>query len=60
MPRLDPIPGRPDPNSIRMHAPEIGEAFAYYRAVWQAFTTLDPTLVDLCRLKSAHINDCRY
>ena len=35
-------------------------AFALFHAAWQEFTSLDPVTVDLCRLKSANLNDCKW
>lgn len=60
MARLDPPPGAGGRRAIRQHTPEISEAFAFYRAVFDRFTSLDPVLVDLCRLKSAllHASHC--
>ena len=59
MPKLDPPPGAAGSRAIRQHTPEITEAFQYFRAVFDRFTTLDPVLVDLCRLKSAQLHDSR-
>ena len=60
MPRLDPPRGAAGERAIRQHTPEITEAFQFYRAVFDRFTTLDPVLIDLCRLKSAllHASHC--
>ncbi len=41
-------------------APEAREALRYFYATWYEFSSLDPVLVDLCRLKSAHLNDCNW
>ena len=60
MPRIDPVPGMEGSPGIHAHAAETHEAWRYYIAVWQEFTTLDPLVVDLCRLKSAFINDCHW
>ena len=35
-------------------------AFQLFHAAWQEFTSLDPVTVDLCRLKSASLNDCKW
>lgn len=59
MPHLDPPPGASGARAIRDHTPEISEAFRFYRAAFDEFTTLDPVLVELCRLKSAFIHDSR-
>lgn len=59
MPKLDPPPGAGGSRAIRQHTPEITEAFYYFRAVFERFTTLDPVLLDLCRLKSALLHDSR-
>ncbi len=51
------------PNVIanaRELAPETRAAWQLFHATWQEFTTLDPMTVDLCRLKSAHLNDCKW
>ena len=47
----------PNPRSL---APETQMAFALFHAAWQEFTSLDPVTIDLCRLKSAHLNDCKW
>jgi hypothetical protein len=41
-------------------APKIRDAWQLLHAAWQEFTTLDPVTVDLCRLKSANLNDCKW
>ena len=47
------------PNAREL-APETREAFTYFHAIWAEFSSLDPVIVDLCRLKSAHLNDCKW
>ncbi len=47
----------PNPRSL---APEAQMAFQLFHAAWQEFTSLDPVTVDLCRLKSASLNDCKW
>ncbi len=59
MPNLHPPPGATGSRAIREHAPEINEAFRFYRAVFDQFTTLDPVLVELCRLRSAALHQSR-
>ena len=59
MPILDPPPDAAGSRAIRQHTPEITEAFYYFRAVFERFTTLAPVLLDLCRLKSALLHDSR-
>ncbi len=59
MPQLDPPPGETGPRAIRRHTPEISDAFRFYRAAFDEFTTLDPVLIELCRIKSALIHETR-
>ena len=41
-------------------APEGREASSFFHAVIQEFTTLSPVVIDLCRLKSAKLNECMW
>lgn len=47
----------PNPREL---APEIREAFTLFHATWWDLTTIDSMTIDLCRLKSAHLNDCKW
>lgn len=47
----------PDAHAL---APETQAALGLFHAAGQEFTTLDPVTIDLCRLKSAYLNDCKW
>ncbi len=47
------------PNAREL-APETREASSFFHAAAVELTTLDPVTVDLCRLKSANLNDCKW
>ena len=59
MPQLDPPPGATGHRAVLQHAPEISAAYRFYRAAFDEFTTLDPILIELCRIKSALIHETR-
>jgi hypothetical protein len=47
----------PNPREL---ASEIREAFTLFHAAWWDITSIDSMTIDLCRLKSAHLNDCKW
>ena len=47
----------PDAHAL---APETQGALGLFHAAGQELPTLDPVTIDLCRLKSAHLNDCKW
>ena len=57
--RTDALERHVIPNAREL-APETREAASFFHAAALGFTTLDPVTLDLCRLKSAHLNDCKW
>lgn len=45
---------------VFMQRPELWQSFRFhYGTLWE-YSTLDPLTKDLCRLKSAFLNGCRF
>ncbi|MBI4299977.1 MAG: hypothetical protein HY677_02495 [Chloroflexi bacterium] len=60
MPRITEVSGAKGFGGVFMQRPELWQAFRFhYGTLWE-YSTLDPLTKDLCRLKSAHLNGCRF
>ena len=60
MPRISEVAGLTGFAGIYGHRPELWEAFRIQLAALWEFGRIDAVTKDLCRLKSASLNGCRF
>ncbi len=60
MPRVSETGGMEGWAGVYSHCPDQLQAFMYRYGLLWSHSRLEPLLKDLVRLKSAHINACRY
>ncbi len=60
MPRIKEAGGMEGFAGVYAHCPDLLQGFMYRYGLLWSHSRLDPVLKDLVRLKSAHLNACRY
>ena len=60
MPRVTEAGGAEGFAGVYQNCPDLFKGFMFNYGLLWSHSTLDPVLKDLVRLRSAHLNGCRY